>query len=67
MAQLDQQIPKNHPMRAQAEAQIKQQQPNKAQIKQQVEQRLRQEDTQVDVPVTLEELFAGTDSVGLVD
>ncbi|CAD7958333.1 unnamed protein product [Amoebophrya sp. A25] len=62
MAQLDQQIPKNHPMRAQAEAQIKAQQPSKSQLKSHVEQRLRQEDVSVEVPVTLEELFAGTDS-----
>ena len=49
MAQLDQQIPKNHPMRAQAEAQIKAQTPGKAQMKAEVEKRMRQDEIEVEV------------------
>ena len=39
LAQLDQQIPKNHPMRAQAEAQIKAQEMSKGQMKREIEKR----------------------------
>lgn len=62
MAQLDQQIPKNHPMRAQAEAQVKAQEKSKSQMKVEIEQRLKQEEQVVEVPLTLAELFRGLEN-----
>lgn len=59
LAQLDQQIPKNHPMRAQAEAQIGAQQKSRGQMKGEIEARLKQEEQVVEVEVGLGELFRG--------
>merc|ERR1712039_859068 len=61
MAQLDQQIPKNHPMRSQAEAQIKAQQKDPKQMKKELEERLKSDDVEVEVPLTLEECFRGVE------
>jgi len=59
MAQLDQQVPKNHPMRAQAEAQIKAQIKSKEQIKPEILQKMRNDDIEVEVEVELEDIFQG--------
>ncbi len=52
MAQLDQQVPKNHPMRSQAEAQIKAQQKDPKQMKHEIQQKMKNEDTDVSVFTT---------------
>merc|ERR1719443_703499 len=62
MAQLDQQVPKGHPMRAQAEAQVKAQIGNKAQQEQQIIQKMTMDEQEVEVSVTLEEIYSGAPS-----
>jgi DnaJ-class molecular chaperone len=62
MAQLDQQVPKNHPMRSQAEAQIKAQQKDKNQMKHEIMQKMKNEDTEVEVQVELDDLFQGAEN-----
>jgi len=59
MAQLDQQIPKNHPMRKQAEAQVRGQLPSKEQLEHQIYQKMTNDDAEIPVPVTLKEIFVG--------
>jgi len=59
MAQLDQQIPKNHPMRKQAEAQIMAQIPSKEQAQRQVKEKMSGDEVEIKVPTTLEQLYNG--------
>jgi DnaJ-class molecular chaperone len=62
-AQLDaqlNQVPHNHPMRAQVEMQVAQQKQQLAGAKGQIEKKMVSEDQNIDVPVTLSELFHGT-------
>eukprot|EP00656_Telonema_subtile_P013596 TRINITY_DN16907_c0_g1_i1.p1 TRINITY_DN16907_c0_g1~~TRINITY_DN16907_c0_g1_i1.p1 ORF type:complete len:415 (-),score=124.44 TRINITY_DN16907_c0_g1_i1:218-1462(-) len=71
MAQLDQQlqqVPHNHPQRGQFEQQVNaqkrqlEQQVDKGRIKREIEQKMRNSDIEVNVPLSLEQLYRGTSS-----
>eukprot|EP01062_Namystynia_karyoxenos_P035666 TRINITY_DN2607_c0_g2_i1.p1 TRINITY_DN2607_c0_g2~~TRINITY_DN2607_c0_g2_i1.p1 ORF type:complete len:633 (+),score=234.17 TRINITY_DN2607_c0_g2_i1:88-1899(+) len=61
LAQLDQQVPKNHPMRKQAEAQIKSQIPSKAEAKRKLTDQMTNEDETAEVQLTLAEVYTGVE------
>jgi len=69
MAQLDQQlqqVPNHHPQRAQFEAQVNQQkrqlenQLDRGRLKPELEQKMRNDEIEQDVPLSLEQLYTGT-------
>merc|ERR1712166_851028 len=71
MAQLDQQlqqVPNHHPQRAQFEAQVNAQkrqlenQLDRGRLKPELEQKMRNDDIEQDVPLSLEQLYTGTAS-----